>query len=30
MGLCLQNMDSMVGTALAIERDGGRTGHSGC
>ena len=32
VGLCLQDMNSMVGTALAIERerDGGRTGHSGC
>ena len=32
VGLRLQDMDSMVGTALAIERerDGGRTGHSGC
>ena len=30
VGLHLQDMDSMVGTALAIEGDGGRTGHSGC
>ena len=32
VGLPLQDMDSMVGTALAIERerDGGRTGHSRC
>ena len=32
MALRLQDMDSMVGIALAIERerDGGRTGHSGC
>ena len=32
VGLHLQDMDSMVRTALAIERerDGGRTGYSGC
>ena len=32
VGLRLQDMDSMVKIALAIqrERDGGRTGHSGC
>ena len=30
VGLRSQDMDSMVGTALAIERDGGHTGHSGC
>ena len=32
VGLRLQDMDSMVGTALAIERerDGGRTRHSRC
>ena len=31
MGLRLQDMDSMVGIALANkERDGGRTGHSRC
>ena len=32
VGLCLQDMDSMVGTDLAIEkeRDGGCMGHSGC
>ena len=35
VGIRLQDMDSMIGTALAIERerererDGGRTGHSG-
>ena len=30
VGLRLQGMDSMVGIALATERDGGHTGHSGC
>ena len=32
VGLHLQDMDFMVGTTLAIERerDGGCTGHSGC
>ena len=32
VGLRLKDMDYMVRTALAIERerDGGRTGHSGC
>ena len=30
VGLRLQDMDSIVGTALAIERYGGRTRHSRC
>ena len=30
VGLRLQDMDSMVGTAMTIERDRGCTEHSGC
>ena len=30
VGLRLQDMYSMVGTALTIERDGGCSEHSGC
>ena len=30
VGLRLQDMDSMVGTALTIERDRGCSKHSGC
>ena len=30
VGFCLQDMDSMVGTALTIERDRGCTGYPSC
>ena len=30
VGFCLQDMDSMVGTALTIERDRGCMGYPSC